>query len=154
MENFWLKDNVTGAIYSVVVVTEDAKTELEKKASIIGLTDYDVLDEAPTIIRTDEEKINRFRELTSEVIDSVAMLAGPFGFDNILSAVSYAADDQDSVNQPHAIALVAYRRNCWVYARVQLLAWQKGGPEPTEKEFLAGMPEYREIEDKIDLLRI
>lgn len=93
---------------------------------------------------TPDGKIAAIREVISEHIEKAARGAGLFGFDSIITAVSYADDMADTVNQPMGAALVIFRRDCWSIGREFLSGWQSGGAEPTLEEVIANLPEFVE----------
>lgn len=92
--------------------------------------------------KTDEQRIRQIKNEIGYFIDRQAQQTGPFGFDNIISAVSYADDTEDTVNQPYGAALKAWRRECWNKAREIFVTWQDGGPEPTLQEVIDQMPPF------------
>ena len=98
------------------------------------------------IVKSNDVKISAFRAMVGEYIDSAARSAGPFGFDNIISAVSYADDLEDTVNQPHGAALKVFRRECWDVARLLLSEWKRTGIEPSVSDVINSLPVYSMIE--------
>jgi hypothetical protein len=111
-----------------------------------GMTEV-TLEEVKTYItpvKSPEEKLAERRAAVDAHIDSVAKSAGLYGFTSILSAVSYADDIADTVNQPVGYALREWRRECLAVCRTMLGEWLGGGDEPSVEEVIAALPEFIE----------
>jgi hypothetical protein len=163
--NTWLHDKDTDKLHSIGKIAEKrheipseeedgeptitivtVEEQCAVKAELLGIVDYDILDDAGAgLVRpepTDAEKIASMRQALDKHLDKTAQSIPPFGFDDMKSAVLYADYMEDTFNQPHGFALRAYRNECQAYARQALGAWQAGGVELTEAEFIAGIPKY------------
>ena len=64
------------------------------------------------------------------------------GYDNILSACSYAAVENQF--QAEGIAFLKWRSDVWAYLYQVYADVQNGAPEPTLETLIAGMPERGE----------
>jgi hypothetical protein len=98
---------------------------------------------------TAEEKVLAIRDAIGQQIESVAKSAGDFGFDSVLSAVSYIDGAVDDVNTIYGKAIFDYRAACWAKARELLGAWQAGGAELTPEDAVAQMPLWSDYEPEI-----
>lgn len=109
----------------------------------IGWTDNgDGTFSAPVVtppVLSDEEKIAVYRAAVGTHIDQKAQ---SFGFDSIVTAVTYADEPADPLNQSYGQALRAWRSQCWEKCREVLATWQGGGAEPTVDELIAGLPVF------------
>lgn len=85
------------------------------------------------------DPVKIYRDAVGVHIDEMARL---LGFDSIITAVSYADESSDPLNQSHGLALRAWRSICWEHCRTVLVTWQGGGSEPTVNELIAGLPEF------------
>lgn len=88
---------------------------------------------------TDDEKIAVYRAAVGRHIDQQART---LGFDSIITAVSYADEPADPLNQSYGQALRAWRSECWGKCREVLAAWQGGGVAPTTDELIASLPVF------------
>jgi hypothetical protein len=104
-----------------------------------------VLKNAPPPL-TVEEQILAIRNAIGQQIESVAQSAGDFGFDSVLSAVSYVDGAVDEPNTIYGKAVFDYRAACWVKARELLIAWQSGGAELTPEDAVLQMPLWSDFE--------
>lgn len=86
---------------------------------------------------TDDQKVSEFRRLVGRHIDDAAKAQG---FDSIITAVSYADEPSDEVNQGKGLALRAWRSACWAKCREDLSFWVAGGDEPTKTAIVDGLP--------------
>lgn len=86
---------------------------------------------------TAEEKVAMFRKAIGDYINSKAVEQG---FDSILTAVTYADEPADTLNQSKGLALREWRSLCWEYCRGELETWQNTGLEPTVEELISGLP--------------
>ena len=100
-------------------------------------------------VPTPEEKIAAIRDSVGSHIETIAKSAGDFGFDSILSAVSYVGGDALDVNVIYGTALFNYREACWETARLMLVDWQTGGAEFTPEEAVAQMPLWSDFEPEV-----
>jgi len=91
-------------------------------------------------VTTTAQQIAAIRDAVSSHIEDTAQTAGTFGFDSVLSAVSYVGGNTTDVNVIYGTALFLYREACWDSARTLLVAWQSGGAEPTVSEVIAQLP--------------
>lgn len=96
-----------------------------------------VLKDAPPL--PDSEKIAIYRSAVGAHIDQQAR---SFGFDSIVTAVTYADEPADPLNQSYGVALRAWRSKCWEKCREVLATWQGGGAEPTVEELIASLPDF------------
>lgn len=85
------------------------------------------------------EKVAAYRSAVGRHIDQQAQ---SLGFDSILTAVTYADEPADPMNQNYGIALRAWRSECQSYCRTVLDGWQGGGDEPTEQDLIDGLPAF------------
>lgn len=88
---------------------------------------------------SDEEKVAAYRAAVGRHIDQQAQ---SFGFDSIVTAVTYADEPADPLNQSYGQALRAWRSECWEHCRTVLADWQGGGAEPTEQDLIDGLPAF------------
>lgn len=88
---------------------------------------------------TDDEKVAVYRAAVGKHIDQQAQA---FGFDSIVTAVTYADEPADPLNQSYGGALRAWRSKCWEKCREVLATWQGGGAEPTVEELIASLPAF------------
>lgn len=88
---------------------------------------------------TDEEKVAVYRDAVGLHIDQQARA---FGFDSIITAVTYADEPADPLNQSYGQALRAWRSKCWEKCREVLATWQGGGAEPTVEDLIASLPAF------------
>lgn len=86
-----------------------------------------------------EVKVEKYRSAVSAFIDAKAR---SFGFDSIVTAVTYADEPADPRNQSYGVALRAWRSRCWKKGRETLATWRGGGAEPTVEELIASLPEF------------
>tara|TARA_R110002126_G_scaffold10384_3_gene47293 strand:- start:722 stop:1021 length:300 start_codon:yes stop_codon:yes gene_type:complete len=85
----------------------------------------------------EERKVTLFRKAVGDHIDAQATAEG---FDSIVTAVTYADEPADQVNQAKGVALREWRSLCWEYCRTELTAWQSTGVEPVVEDLIAGLP--------------
>lgn len=88
---------------------------------------------------TDGEKVAVYRAAVGRHIDKQAQA---FGFDSIVTAVTYADEPADPLNQSYGQALRAWRSKCWEKCREVLATWQGGGAEPTVEDLIASLPAF------------
>jgi hypothetical protein len=93
----------------------------------------------PVIEISDDEKIAAYRSAVGRHIDEKAQ---SFGFDSIITAVTYADEAVVPVNQSYGQALRAWRSQCWEKCREVLATWQSGGEEPTVEDVIASLPAF------------
>tara|TARA_R110000851_G_scaffold47459_1_gene115243 strand:- start:1373 stop:1816 length:444 start_codon:yes stop_codon:yes gene_type:complete len=91
-------------------------------------------------VTTTADKISAIRDAIGLHIETVAKSAGDFGFDSVLSAVSYRDGESNDINSIYSTAVFKYRNACYVKTRKILKAWQVEGAEITPKEAVAAMP--------------
>lgn len=84
-----------------------------------------------------EEKVAMYRKAVGDHINAQATAVG---FDSIVTAVTYADEPADPVNQAKGFALREWRSLCWEYCRAELTAWQSTGVEPVIEDLIAGLP--------------
>lgn len=84
-------------------------------------------------------QVQKYRTAVGAHIDATAR---SFGFDSIVTAVTYADEPADPLNQSYGQALRAWRSQCWEKCREVLAAWQGGGSEPTVDELIASLPAF------------
>ena len=89
---------------------------------------------------TTAEKIAAIRAAIDLHIQTVAKSAGDFGFDSVLSAVSYVGGDKNDKNVIYSTAVFNYRNACYVKSRELFAAWQNNNVEITPDEAVAAMP--------------
>jgi len=87
--------------------------------------------------RVAERKVAIFRKAVGNYIDAQAIAEG---FDSIVTAVTYADEPADPVNQIKGVALREWRSLCWEYCRAELDTWQSTGVEPVLEDLIAGLP--------------
>lgn len=87
----------------------------------------------------DEDKIAQYRFEVGQHINSKAV---EFGFDSIITAVTYADEPAGPRNQAYGIALREWRSLCWENCYVVLDDWKAGGPEPALADVIAGLPKF------------
>ena len=90
-------------------------------------------------IPTDDEKIAAYRAAVGRYIDQKAR---SFGFDSIITAVTYADEPADPLNQSYGQALRAWRSQCWEKCREVLTTGGGGGAEPTVDELIDSLPAF------------
>lgn len=93
----------------------------------------------PISAPTDTQKVAEFRTAVSLHIDTVAQ---SYGFDSILTAVTYADEPAGSEDQAYGIAMREWRSVCWVLCRQEVARWQAGGAEPTISALIDGLPVF------------
>lgn len=82
------------------------------------------------------------KELTAAVQAHMDSIAKTKGYDNILSAVTYADESGVPTFQAEGIAFRAWRSAVWEYCYAQLAAVLKGEREaPTAAELITELPE-------------
>lgn len=86
---------------------------------------------------TATEKVALFRKAVGDYINAQATVEG---FDSIVTAVTYADEPADPVNQLKGIALREWRSFCWEYCRTELGVWQSTGVEPVIEDLIASLP--------------
>lgn len=91
-------------------------------------------------VLTDEEKVALYRLEVGAFIDAKAR---SLGFDSIVTAVTYADEPADPINQSYGVALRAWRSKCWAKCREGLATWQESGNEPTVEELIESLPEFQ-----------
>jgi len=84
-------------------------------------------------------KLSAYRTAVGAHIDGKAR---EFGFDSIVTAVTYADEPADPLNQSYGHALRAWRSKCWEKCREVLATWQGGGAEPTVEDLIASLPAF------------
>lgn len=84
-------------------------------------------------------KIAAIKLNVSSHIDAQAQTEG---FDNILTAVTYADEPKTARYQVKGKKLRAWRSDCWDVSELMLEAWLAGGDEPTSAEVIAALPVY------------
>lgn len=85
-----------------------------------------------------QEKIKRVENAIQLMLDSKAR---EYGYDNIVSACSYAG--YDNPFQAEGQALLSWRGSVWKYCYDQLAEIEAGNrEEPTPEDFLAELPQY------------
>jgi hypothetical protein len=89
---------------------------------------------------TTAEKIAAIRASIDLHIETVAKSAGDFGFDSVLSAVSYVGGNPENINVIYGTAIFNYRQACYDKARDLLTAWKSGGKELTPEQAVKNMP--------------
>lgn len=139
----------TGGFYQSGKTPSDAVeiTEDEHKTLIDGQSNGKLIlpDQKghPTLVDrpplTDDEKIANYRAAVGRHIDAQAQA---FGFDSIITAVTYADEPADPLNQSYGVALRAWRSACWQKCREVLEVWQGGEAEPTVDEVIASLPAF------------
>ena len=95
------------------------------------------------------EKIAAIRDAIGLHIETVAKSAGDFGFDSVLSAVSYVGGDPKNINVMYGAAIFNYREACWNKARTLLIEWQSGGKEFTPEQAVKKMPLWSDYKPEI-----
>ncbi len=88
---------------------------------------------------SDAEKIALYRLAVGRHIEQKAQF---FEFDSIITAVTYADEPADPVNQAYGIAFRAWRSQCWLHCRTALEAWQGGDLEPAVSDLIDGLPVF------------
>ena len=102
------------------------------------ITESMVRIDAPTGI-SEAEIIAGLRRAVSDHINGVAV---GFGFDSILTAVTYADEPADPISQELGIALRSWRSLCWGACRELLSGVQDGDPIPDENEIISSLPVF------------
>jgi hypothetical protein len=87
--------------------------------------------------RAAERKVAMFRKAVGDYINTKATLEG---FDSIVTAVTYADEPADPVNQLKGVALREWRSLCWEHCRNELGVWESTGVEPVVEDLIAGLP--------------
>lgn len=100
------------------------------------ITEEMVRIDAPTGI-SEAEIISGLRRAVSDHINGVAV---GFGFDSILTAVTYADERADPISQELGIALREWRSLCWGACRELLSGVQDGDPIPGEADIISSLP--------------
>ena len=100
-------------------------------------------------VPTTSEKIAAIRIAVSLHIETVAKSAGDFGFDSVLSAVSYVGGEPKNINTMYGTAIFNYRQECWNEARTLLTAWQSGGKEFTPEQAVKKMPMWKDYKPEL-----
>ena len=95
------------------------------------------------------EKIAAIRNAIGLHIETVAKSAGDFGFDSVLSAVSYVGGEPKNINTMYGTAIFNYRQECWNEARTLLTAWQSGGKEFTPEQAVKKMPMWKDYKPEL-----
>lgn len=72
-----------------------------------------------------------------KLLDDTAWL---YGYDNLISAITYADEPAVPVFQAEGQAFRAWRSLVWAKCREVLAAYQAGGPAPTQDELLGELP--------------
>ena len=109
----------------------DQVADPEIEAEIIPYT-------APVPTTTD--RIAAIRDAIGLHIETVAKAAGDFGFDSVLTAVSYRGGESSDINSIYSTAVFDYRNACYAKSRELFTAWQTDGVEITPDEAVAAMP--------------
>ncbi len=91
-------------------------------------------------VPTTAEKIAAIRDAIGLHIETVAKSAGDFGFDSVLTAVSYRGGEPSDINSIYSAAVFDYRNACYVKSRELFTEWQTDGVEITPDEAVAAMP--------------
>jgi hypothetical protein len=92
----------------------------------------------PTPEEIKAKKIKKIEHAIQVMLDNKAL---EYGYDNIVSACSYAAFDNPF--QTEGQAFIAWRGSVWKYCYDQLAAIEAGNrDEPTLDEFLQELPQY------------
>lgn len=84
-------------------------------------------------------KLASYKAAVNSHIDNQAKA---LGFDSIITAVTYADEEQDPVNQYRGLALRKWRSACWQKCREILDDWQGGGSEPTKQDVINNLPVF------------
>ncbi len=90
-------------------------------------------------VKSDDERVADIREQVGIHIDITAQA---LGFDSIITAVTYAEEPADPVNQKKGLSLRAWRSECWAKCRSDLSDFQLGGDEPSAEDVISGLPVY------------
>tara|TARA_R110000772_G_scaffold170373_2_gene282262 strand:- start:1801 stop:2241 length:441 start_codon:yes stop_codon:yes gene_type:complete len=139
---------------------EDGSLKLDNTTIPTGNTEYaralELVDigEAEIItytvpVPTKTEKIAAIRHAIGLHIETVAKSAGDFGFDSVLSAVSYVGGEPKNINVIYGTAIFNYREACWNKARDLLTAWQSGGKEFTPEQAVKKMPLWKDYKPEL-----
>lgn len=86
-----------------------------------------------------QQKVDRYRVAVGLHIDNKAKA---LGFDSIITAVTYADEPADALNQKYGAALREWRSECWQKCREVLATWQGGGEEPTLEDLIDSLPAF------------
>lgn len=105
----------------------------EVEAGMAEILPYAEPEPSPT------EKVAAYRAAVSLHIDGVAQ---SYGYDSILTAVTYADEPAGSLDQMHGKALREWRSLCWDKCRADLGVWLGGGTEPSIIHIINSLPAY------------
>jgi hypothetical protein len=100
-------------------------------------------------VPTTAEKIAAIRDAVGLHIETVAKSAGDFGFDSVLSAVSYVGGESNNINVMYGTAIFNYRQECWNKSRELLAVWRKGGKELTPEQAVKKMPLWKDYKPEL-----
>jgi hypothetical protein len=70
--------------------------------------------------------------------------AQSFGFESIVTAVTYADEPAEINCQCYGRALREWRSLCWRVVFDAMNEWEAGGPEPSIEELIESLPEFIE----------
>lgn len=132
---------VGGVVVNMAVGVADGYIECGDGVAIGWVYDGSEFSEpaAQAPVMTDDEKVSEFRAAVGRYIDEKAQ---GFGFDSVITAVSYADEPASPRLQSVAAMIRRDRSIAWDYCQSELDAWQAGGPEPTIDGILAGLPPF------------
>jgi hypothetical protein len=86
---------------------------------------------------TAAEKVAMYRKAVGDHLDAQATAEG---FDSIITAVTYADEPADPVNQARGVAFRENRSLCWAHCRAALATWESTGVEPMVEDLINGLP--------------
>lgn len=110
---------------------DDVIPEKLKKLSEKEVTDLKAL--------SDEQKALKYRQIVNDFIDAKAQ---ELGFESALTAVTYADEPEDPINQKYGTAVRKWRSACWKVFREKIATWQVDGGGLTNEKLIANLPPF------------
>lgn len=81
--------------------------------------------------------VGAYEARVQKLLDDTAWL---YGYDNLISAITYAEEPAVPTFQVEGQAFRAWRSLVWAKCREVLAAYQAGGPAPTQDQLLEELP--------------
>ena len=98
-------------------------------------------EEKDAILAPKNDKIAVYRAAVSAHIEQTAR---QFGFDSVLTAVTYADEPTDELNQAYGKGLREWRSRCWEAVREAINTRQNGGEDFSVDDLIKSLPKFEE----------